>query len=378
VSAHVASTGIGRFGRRPEALVDLVAEAGAIALEGIGRKTVDYLVVGTMAAGDLGGVDNLVPRVAERLGLEGAQGVRAEAASASGAAAFHVAHAIVASRAADRVLVVAGEKMTDHPTAEIARTLARSLAPSEQAVGATMPALAALVAQRYLDQHGLEPTAFDAVSVAARSAAARNDRAQFQDPVSLADVAASRPVALPLRLLHCSSVSDGAAALVLEHGEGPAGVLGVGQGFDSVMLVDRPDLASFRATRSAARRAYEMAGLTRKDLRFAELHDAFAPFAVIDLEDIGVCGAGEGARWFSSGDTGPSGRFPVNVSGGLLGRGHPVGASGLVQIAEVARQLRGEAGAMQLDPTPRVGLAQSIGGLATHNFVTILGGETGP
>ncbi|HEY6238209.1 MAG TPA: thiolase family protein, partial [Thermoplasmata archaeon] len=319
------------------------------------------------------GVENLTARLADRLGLEGAQGFRAEAASASGAAAFHAAYSTVTAGVADRVLVIAGEKMTDHPTAEVAGMLARSLASAEQAAGATMPALAAVVAQRYLDQFGLGPTAFDSVCVAARKAAARNENAQFRTPITLAEVQQSRPVALPLRLLHCSSVSDGAAALVLQKGPGPAAVLGVGQGFDSVLVVDRPDITSFRATRSAARRAYEMARITRKEVQFAELHDAFAPFAVIDLEDIGVCGPGEGPRWFDAGDTAPGGRFPVNPSGGLLGRGHPVGASGLVQIAEVARQLRGEAGAMQLEPRPRVGLAQSIGGLAAHNFVTILG-----
>jgi acetyl-CoA acetyltransferase len=149
----------------------------------------------------------------------------------------------------------------------------------------------------------------------------------------------------------------------------------LGQGRDALRVADRPDSTTFRATRVAAQRAYAEAGLTRKDVAFAELHDAFAPFAWIDLEDVGVCGRGEAADWFRRGWTAADGRFPVNVSGGLLGRGHPVGASGLAQIAEVARQLRGEAGEMQLEPVRGAGLAQSIGGLAAHNFVTILGSE---
>jgi acetyl-CoA C-acetyltransferase len=211
------------------------------------------------------------------------------------------------------------------------------------------------------------------VTVRARSAAARNPNAPFRTPVTLEEVGASRPVALPLRLLHCSAVSDGAAAVVVEATSGPAGVLGLGQATDHVELVERPELTSFRATRVAAQRAYEAARQTRKEVDFAELHDAFAPFAIIDLEDIGAVGAGEGAAWFREGATAPEGRFPVNPSGGILGRGHPVGASGLVQIAEVARQLRGEAGSMALPKLPRRGLAQSIGGLGSHNFVTILG-----
>jgi acetyl-CoA C-acetyltransferase len=274
-------------------------------------------------------------------------------------------------------LVVAGEKMTGPPTAEVARALARSLATSEESIGATMPALAAVVAQRYLERYDPPSAAFDAVSVLARRQAALNEFAQFRTPVSRQEVAESRPVALPLRLLHCAAVSDGAAAVVLERGVGAASVLGVGQGFDTLMVADRTDLTSLRATRLAAQKAYEMAHATRKEIQFAELHDAFAPFALIDLEDIGACGAGEAGGWFDREETGPAGRFPVNLSGGLLGRGHPVGVSGLVQIVEVARQLRGEAGPAQLAPVPRMGLAQSIGGLGTHNFVSILGSPAG-
>jgi acetyl-CoA C-acetyltransferase len=369
----VTATGVGRFGKRTESLVDLLCEAGREALEGIGRKPVDLLVVAHMAGGSFAGVENTAAKVADQLGLDTGAGFRVEAASASGAAAFHAAVALVAAGGFDRALVVAGEKMTDLPSAEAAKVLARSLAPMEIAHGATMPALAALVASCYLTRYGAAEDAFDAVTVAARAAAVRNPNAQFPTAVTGAQVRDSRPIALPLRLLHCSAVSDGAAALVLERASGPAGVLGLGQATDHVELVERPDLTSFRATRVAAQRAYEAARQTRKEVDFAELHDAFAPFAVIDLEDVGMTGAGEGAVWFQNGSTAPDGRFPVNPSGGILGRGHPVGASGLVQIAEVARQLRGESGAMAIAKRPRRGLAQSIGGLGSHNFVTLLG-----
>jgi acetyl-CoA C-acetyltransferase len=253
------------------------------------------------------------------------------------------------------------------------RALAQSLAPAEEELGATMAGLAALVAQRYLRRYHLDDRAFDPVSVLDRAASARNPQAQFRTPVSLAEVARSRPVALPLRLFHCSAITDGAAAVVLEKGSGGVQVLGFGQGMDNQPLVDRAELTTFRATRSAAQRAYEMAKMTRKELSFAELHDAFAPFGLIDLEDIGICGPGGAAGWFSKEWTGVNGRFPVNPSGGLLGRGHPVGATGLVQIAEIARQLGDDAGPLQLPGRPSVGLAQSIGGMGCHNFVTILG-----
>jgi acetyl-CoA acetyltransferase len=371
--ARVAAAAVGRVGRRPEGLVDLLAEVGREALESVGRKPVDLLVVGTMSGGSLAGVESVVPAVAERLGLDPAEGFRVEAASATGAAAFHAAARFVASGRADRALVLAGEKMTGLPTEEVTRALARALHPSEQACGATMPALAALVAQRYLARHPDALEAFDAVTVQARHAARGNPNAQFPTPVSREEVSASRLVASPLRLLHCAAISDGAAAVVIERGGGPAAVLGLGQGFDMLSVVDRLEWTSFRATRLAAQRAYEMARLTRKEVDFAEVHDAFAPFALIDLEDLGVCGAGEAGRWFSEGWTSPDGRFPVNPSGGILGRGHPVGGTGLLALAEVARQLRGESGPLALPRRPRVGLAQSIGGLASHNFVTLLG-----
>jgi acetyl-CoA C-acetyltransferase len=376
-SAHVSAAEVGRVGKRPEPLVDLLEEVGLRAAEAVGRKPIDLVVVGTMLGGSLGDTESIVPAVCDRLGLEPASAFRVEAASATGAAAFQAASLAVRAGHAVRALVLAGEKMTGRPTEEVTAALARSLHPSERAVGATMPALASLVAQRYLVRFGVDPAAFDAVTVQARRSGQGNPNAQFPTPVSLEEVRQSRPIAPPLRLLHCGAISDGAAAVVVEAGEGPAGVLGLGQAVDQFSIVERDELTSFRATRLAAQRAYEMAHLTRKEVEFAELHDAFAPFALIDLEDVGICGAGEAAEWFQKGWTAADGRFPVNPSGGILARGHPVGASGLLEIAEVARQLRGEAGPLQLPSANRVGLAQSIGGLASHNFVTVLGSPGG-
>ncbi|MCI4349414.1 MAG: thiolase family protein, partial [Thermoplasmata archaeon] len=349
------------------------AEAGAAALGPLGRKAVDLLIVGSMSAGELGGTGNLVARLGDLLGLESIAGYRIESASATGAAAVHSAALAVASGPYRRALVVAGEKMTARPNEEVAAALARSLAPSEAAIGATMPALAAIIGQKYLSQFHVPEEALDLVTVQDREAASRNPNAQFPTPVRPEEVRSSRPIALPLRLLHCSAMSDGAAAVVLERGRGRVNLLGLGQSVDQLSLVDRADLTTFRATRIAAQRAFEMAKLGPRAVSCAELHDAFAPFAFIDLEDVGACDPGHAPEWFRSGRTARDGELPINPSGGLLGRGHPVGASGIVQIAELARQLANEAGAMQLPKPPKVGLAQSIGGLGSHNFVTILG-----
>ena len=367
--------GIGRFGKRPEGLVDLAVEAAELALEGIGRKSIDLLVTGTMLAHGPYGPEAFLPRLAGRLSLESASGMRVEAASATGAMAFHAAALALESGRYDRALVVAAEKMTDKPTATITRELSASLHTSEVAAGATMPAVAALVVASYLQKYDRSSSVVDLATVHARAMAAANPNAMFQKPVTLEEVAKSRPVALPLRLLHCSAIGDGAVALVLERGEGPATVLGLGQGFDAFRVIDRPDLTTFTATRVAAKNAYESAHLTRKEIDFVEVHDAFSPFGMIHLEDLGICGPGQGPAWFEKGWAGRDGRLPVNASGGVIGRGHPVAASGLAEIGEVALQLRGEAGDHAIAHRPRIGLAHAIAGIASHNFVTILGRE---
>jgi acetyl-CoA C-acetyltransferase len=375
MTLHVASVGMGRFGKRPEGLVALAAEAAHLALEGIGRKPIDLLVVGTMFSHGPHGREALLPRLAGVLGLEAASGFRVDSSSGTGGMAFHTAaHALETGRF-ERALVIGAEKMTDRTTAENTKDLSASLHMSEVAAGATMPGLAAIVASRYLERHHLTSHVCDVSSVHARAMAAANPNAHFQKAVTLEEVATSKPVALPLRLLHCSAISDGATAVVLEKGKGPATVLGLGQAFDALRIVDREDLTSFAATRVAARRAYEDAHLTRKEVNVIELHDAFSPFSMISLEDLGVCGPGEALGWFEKGWVGLNGRLPVNPSGGVVGRGHPVAASGLAEIAEVALQLRGEAGAHSVGSRPKVGLAQTISGIGSHNFVTILGRE---
>lgn len=377
MSVHVASVGMGRFGKRTEGLVDLAAEAGRLALEGVGRKPIDLLVVGTMLAHGPHGAEALLPRLASRLGLETASGLRLESASGTGAMAVHAAILAIESGRFERALVVGAEKMTDRPTPVVMRELAASVHPSEVAAGATMPALAALVTQLYLGRYGVPEEVVDELSVHARAMAARNPNAQFQKPVTAAEVRASRLVAPPLRLLHCSAISDGAAAFVLERGQGPATILGIGQGLDAFRLADRPDLTTFAATRVAAQRAYEGAHLTRKEIEFVEVHDAFVPFGLIHLEDLGFCGAGEASRWFTKGWVRSDGRLPVNPSGGVIGRGHPIAASGVAEVAEVALQLRREAGSHAIARPPKIGLAHAMSGIASHNFVTILG-EEGP
>lgn len=372
MTVGIASYGVARFGRRQEGLVDLLLEAGSRALEGAPSGIMpEAILVGAMASGALGGKESLSPSVADGLGLVGVPAWRVETASATGAGVFQAAVELLAGGRYSSLLVLSGEKMTALPTPAVTTALARSLSPHETSHGATMPSMAALVTQVYASRYKIDPDWIGLVTVANRKSAAVNPNAHFTAPVTMDEVNSSRMVSNPLRLLHVSPISDGAAAVLLTHSPCEVEVAGTGQATDRLDVTHREELTTFKATREAARRAYEQARVTRKEIRVAEVHDAFAPFELIDLEDVGLCGPGEAMGWLEAGHGSKNGTVPINPSGGLLGRGHPVGASGLIQIVEVARQIEGEAGDMQAG-RPKIGLAQSVGGLGSHNFVTIL------
>jgi acetyl-CoA C-acetyltransferase len=342
---------------------------------------VDAVYVGVMNPEAFTGEGNLAVVVTDALGLEGVPAVRIETASSTGATAFHQACLAIASGHARRVLVVAGEKMTHLPTARTTAILAEVIDHEERGAGATMPALAALVTRCYMARHGLgvqEMTrALAAVAVKNHANGVKNPYAQFRRAITEGDYAASKPVATPLRLYDCAPITDGAAAVVLSSeptgGRAPGvRVIGLGHATDTIALRYRSSLTGFKSTRLAASQAYAMAGVRPADVSFAEVHDAFTPFEILGTEDLGFFEDGQGGRAALEGVTSAGGRLPVNPSGGLKARGHPVGASGLAQVVEAVWQLRGEAGEARQLPAPSVGLVQSIGGLANNNLVAIL------
>jgi acetyl-CoA C-acetyltransferase len=365
----VAGAGMTRIGRRSEALPDLMAEAAHAALAAAAIECPDAIVVATMNPEEFLGDGNFASHVATHMGFAEVPAIRVETATSSGAAAFYTAFAQVAARLHRHVLVVGGEKMTHLSTPRVSELIGRSIDPYERSYGATMPALAGFVA-RALAAHGVGTREMSQVSVKNHANATRNPYAHYPQAVTLADVMESRMVAEPLRLLHCCPISDGAAAVVLTDEPTPVRVAGVGQGTDTLALRHRHSLTSFRATQEAARTAYAMAGFGPERVDFAELHDAFAPFELIALEDTGLVPPGKAGRATLDGDTALDGRLPINPSGGLKARGHPLAATGIAQIVECVWQLTGGATGRQLDG--RVALAHSIGGLATNNWVTLL------
>jgi len=366
----VAGAGMTRIGRRAEPLQDLMADAalGALAMAGLERP--DAVVIATMNPEEFVGDGNFASNVSSYMGFADVPSIRIETATSSGAAAFHVGFVEVAAGQRRSVLVVGGEKMTHLPTPKVSELIGRSIDSYERSYGATMPALAGLVTRALMARQSTILREMSQVSVKNHANGARNPYAHFQELVTLEQVMQSRMVADPLRLLHCCPISDGAAAVVLTAERTPVRVAGVGQGTDTLAVRHRHELISFRATQAAAQAAFAMAGFGPERVDFAELHDAFAPFELIALEDIGLVPPGKAGHITLDGETALDGRLPINPSGGLKARGHPLAATGLAQIVECMWQLTGRAEGRQLDG--RVALAHSIGGLATNNWVTLL------
>ena len=369
-TAHVAGVGQTPFGKLDDDLVTLMERASLAALADSGTVAVDAIIVGSQTSDELARVANLGTRVVDRLGLSGTPAWRVENSSGTGSALLEAAVMAVRSGVYGTVLAVGGERMTDHPTPVTAKVMGRVLADTEIAMGMTMPSLGAMVARAYMERHGLTREVLAMVPVKAHSNALQNPYAHFRKPVDSDRVLSSPMVADPLRVFDCAPVSDGAAAVVVTADRTDVEVAGVGHGTDRLALADRRG-EGLRATQLAARMAYADSGLSPGDVDFAELHDAFSILEIIDSEDVGLFPRGEGWRALEAGRTAVDGDMPVNVSGGLKARGHPLGATGLAQVAEVVWQLRGQAGGRQLDG-PRVGLTQNIGGFGCNNVVTIM------
>jgi acetyl-CoA C-acetyltransferase len=367
----VVGAGMTRIGRRSESLPSLMAEAARTALTEAGLETPDAIVVATMNPEEFLGDGNFASHAATEMGFADVPALRIETATSSGAAAFYAGFAQVAAGLRRTVLVVGGEKMTHLGTPRVSEIIGRSIDPYERTYGATMPALAGLVSRALMSRHGVTAREIAQVAVKNHANATRNPLAHFQQALTVEQVLESRMVADPLRLLHCCPISDGAAAVVLGVAGTPVRVAGVGHGTDTLALRHRRELTTFAATRAAAREAYAMAGFGPERIDVAEVHDAFTPFELISLEDLGLVPPGKAGRASLDGDTALEGRLPINPSGGLKARGHPLAATGLAQIVECVWQLTGRARDRQI-PDAHYALAHSIGGLATNNWVTIL------
>ena len=364
-----------------KSLKELAGEAVFAAMLDAGRNTADGLFVGNMLSGSLNHQGNLGTMISDWVGLNKVEAVKVEAACGSGGLAFRSGLIAVASGEMDSAIVVGVEKMTDAKPAETTAALATAAdADWEAAQGLSFVAINALVMRRYMHEYGWKHTDFATFSIAAHANAVNNPNARLQFAISELDYQKSRMIAEPINLLDASPIGDGAAAVFLvpldDHNTAVAGkihpeiiVAGSASATDSIAVHDRKDPTWLSAAELSAKKAYSQAGLSPAEIDFFELHDAFSIMSALSLEACGFAERGSGPRLGCDGEIFRNGRIPIATMGGLKARGHPVGATGIYQIVEVVQQLRGQAGANQIDGA-QIGMAQNIGGsgatIVTH------------
>ncbi len=373
----IVAAGMTRFGELWEwSLRDLFREAAGEALKNAGVERIDSIYAGNMSAGQFVGQEHLGPLFADQLGLAGVAATRVESACASGGVALRCAFMEVASGASDLVLASGVEKMNDG--GDVTAVLATASDQENEAYhGITFPGLYAMIARAHMQAHGTTEEELAAVAVKNHRHGAKNPKAQFRREVGLEEVMAATLVASPLRLLHCSPVSDGAAAVILcpleqakKYTDKPVHIRGSGLATAPLALADREDPAFLDSVQLSAKRAFEMAGVGPEDIQVAEVHDCFSIAEICCIEALGLVERGHGGRAAPSGETALGGRLPVNTSGGLKSKGHPVGATGIAQAIEIFEQLRGESGERQVDGA-RIGLAQNMGGSGASSVVHV-------
>jgi len=376
MDVYISGVGMTKFGKSANPLEKMMADAATLALKDAKREKVDAIYIGVMNVEEFVGDSNIGALLVDTLGLAGVPSTRVETASSTGAGAFETAFYSVASGHMKNVLVIAGEKMTHLPTAKTTKILSEVIDRSERRYGATMPALAAMIAQKYAQAYHLSQSALEdvlsRVAIKNHFNGSLNPYAQFRKRITVEDYLKSQMVSYPLRLYDCAPITDGTAAILLTTEPTSIKVSGVGHATDTSAVRHRASFTSFNSTKEAAIKAYTMARVNPSDIQFAEVHDAFTLFEIIGTEDLGFFQPGKGWKGLQEGVTQLRGKLPINPSGGLKSRGHPVGASGLAQLVEIVWQLRGEAGEEQQLKRAEIGLAQSIGGLGNNNLVTIL------
>lgn len=372
----VAGVGLTKFGELwDKTLDDLILESSIKAIKdsSLESSKIDAIFLGNMLHGKLANQDHLGALTAALLELH-CPAVHVEAACASGGMAVHLACLALNSGQYKNVLVIGAEKMTDSSVAKISEALMGAGSEEERTAGLTFPGLYALMAKAHMQQFGTSREQMASVAVKNHFHASLNQNAQYPFEITAETVLNSSSVSSPLTLFDCSPITDGAAAVVLSaNGVNGKGVYITGSvpATDTVSLSQRQSLTELKATKIASQKAYKMAGMVVKDINTVEVHDCFTIAEIIAMEDLGFCKKGQGGSFVESGATKLGGQIPVNTSGGLKACGHPVGATGVKQIAEVTEQLRGSAGKRQIKGA-KVGLTQNVGGTGGTVVVHVL------
>jgi len=371
--ASIISAGLSKFGKLEglyarEIFADAAKEAFDNCPKLDPKKDIQALYVGHMGEsyehqGHTGAT------IADWAGLGHVAATRTEAACASSGAALRAAICAVRSGLSDVVMVGGVEKMTHRTTSEVTEYLAMaSDYPFEQWHGITFPGLYALMATAHMHAYGTTERQLAMLAVKNHYHGSLNPKAQMQKEITLETALSSRMVAWPLKLYDCSLITDGASCLILttpelakKYTDTPVHIVGSGQASDTIGLYERKTLTSLEAAKIAAKQAYEMAELKPENIDVAEVHDCFTIAEIIAYEDLGFCKAGDGGKLAENGETKLGSRIPVNTSGGLKAKGHPVGATGTGQAYEIYLQLTGRADKRQVKDAS-IGLTHNVGG----------------
>ncbi len=365
-----------------KSLRDLAVTALRAAVSDAGGEAPGALYLGNMLGSTLSDQQHLGALIADWAGYRGIEAVSAESACSSGAAALRQGYLAVRSGEHHLVAVLGAEKMTDSVNGLATAGLAMAAdAESEAAVGLSFPAINALLMRRYMHEYGPEREDFAAFAISSHANAVGNPNAMFRRPVSQKACLLAPMIADPVGLMDSAPMGDGAAGVILADaqtavrlGRTAVRITGSAVATDSLALHDRNDLLHLEAVASSTERALAAAGRSRDDVDFFELHDAFTIMSILSLEAAGYAPRGSGFRLARDGVVVRGGRLPICTMGGLKARGHPVGATGVYQAVEAALQLRGHAGACQVEGA-KVGLVQNIGGSGATVITHVLEAE---
>lgn len=376
----IGKTAFGAFPDRDIRSLAVEAIGNALDDSGVPPSLIEAFYLGNFAGPAFVGQNHLAPYIGTAAGFEGIPCTRIEAACASSGSAFFHGWQSVAAGLYDAVVIAGVEKMTSQSTARVTEILAGAGdMDGEGRAGATFPALFAMIARRHMFEYGTTREHLSAVAVKNHQNGALNPLAHMRKRISLEQAVAGRLIADPLNVYDCSLISDGAAAVVLMPKEKApryssrfVRVLSVVQTSDRLALDAKKDITVFEAVRSGAQKAYKLANVGPDEIDLAELHDCFTIAEIVASEDLGFVSKGEGGPFAGAGCSAIGGRLPINTSGGLKSKGHPVGATGVGQICDLVIQMRGEAGDRQV-ARHQVALAQNLGGSGASSVITILG-----
>ncbi|NIM59439.1 MAG: thiolase domain-containing protein [Candidatus Aminicenantes bacterium] len=378
---EVAVIGVGmtKWGELWEkSLRNIFVETALLALDDAGVDKIDSMYVGSMSSGLFVGQEHIASLLADYLGQVPVPSARVETACASGGLALRLGFMEVASGMSDVVLVSGIEKMTDVSGYEATYALGTAADQEYEGYhGITFPGLYALMARAHMEKYGTTREQLALVAVKNHLNGSKNPLAQYPFEITVDSVLNSVMVADPLRVLDCSPITDGAAAVILcpvemarKMKKPIVKITGSGHATDSISLSSRKDITWIEATYQAGKRAYAMANKKPEDIDILEVHDCFTIAEICVIEALGIVEKGKGGKAVEDEVTYLEGKIPVNTSGGLKAKGHPVGATGVAQVIEIVKQLRGEAGKRQVK-NPKVGMAQNMGGSGGSTVVHI-------